>query len=427
MTEAAEKDQRNLTPSMKDELTVYHDLFGSSLAVDYAKEAERWIGFAVEHLKKHDQTINGHGLTSITPTAAMPYWHWRLTLNAMDEQNRQKEVALPKLLIIPDNNTPSGIYLLLGDTKSITSDHIKIWTKAISQASVALKNEKLQTFAWEAAIGQLRENGGQQHYSLKSKVKVKDLKLRPGRAPYMWLDNNTTPHFNGSAFNYSFPIIVEGTATGLDWQEASKQASRDLNKLVGLISVAWQSTWKVIQSPQPKGAIPLKIPVASPGMPSIRARHMQIPRKRRTIPSWLPRAFEEIDKDEAVYDALNMYHEGLLMELEHPSFALLADVASIEAIGRKLLGRKAGNKRRFIAALKTVVRTKKKVNEIADAYSPRSSTAHEAKLHANENLFGYVSMPSAFDPSPSDMFWLTHVRRLRRVAGKVLTKQLKQL
>ncbi|HSX42718.1 MAG TPA: hypothetical protein VLF59_01395 [Candidatus Saccharimonadales bacterium] len=409
---------------MHEELTVYHDLFGNALAVDYAKEAEHWVEFVVSALKEQDPLINGHSMRGAEPSDTLPYWHWRLAFNPANEQ---PAIDLPNLIIIPDGNNPSGIYLLLGATGDITAEQIATWTKAINEATVKLKEEETQTFVWEAVIGQIREVGGQQHYSLKSKAEIGGLTVRSGRIPYMSHDESTTPRFNSSAFNFSFPIIVEGTATGLDWQEASKQASRDLNKLVGLISVAWQSTWKILHSPGPQGTTPIKIPTGSIGMPNSHARHMQIPRKRKTVPNWLPAAFSNIDNDEAVLDALNMYHEGLLMELEHPSFALLAYVASIEAIGRKLLGKKAPNKKRFIAGLKTVIRTKKKVDEVAATYSPRSSTAHEAKLHGNENLFGYVAMPSVFNPAPSDMFWLTHMRRLRHVSCKALTKQLKGL
>jgi hypothetical protein len=39
---------------MIEELTIYHDLFDASLPVDYTKEAERWVNFAVEYLKKKD-------------------------------------------------------------------------------------------------------------------------------------------------------------------------------------------------------------------------------------------------------------------------------------------------------------------------------------------------------------------------------------
>lgn len=416
---------------MKDnqgEPTLYHDLFSNSLAIDYAKEAERWLELVVEELKKQDSTINGYGLRSGAPTSALPYWHWELTVNTMDEHNIQQEVNLPKLLIIPDGNTPSGIYVLLGSTKSITKKEIATWKTAINQASTGLKHQKAQTFKWEAAIAQVREVGGQRgHYSLKSKTVIEGITLRPGRIPYMWHDNSTSPHFNGAAFNYSFPIIIEGTATGLDWQEASRQASKDLNKLVGLISVAWQSTWRIIQSPRPKSADPLKIPSNSPGMPNMQARRMPIPRNRRTIPKWLPPAFKELDGDIATYDALNTYHEGLLMEIEHPSFALIASVSAIEAVGRKVIGRRAGTKQRFVAGLRTVIKTKKKADEVAAMYSPRSDTAHEAKLHGNENLVGHVSLPSVFNPIPSDMFWISSVLPLRRVACKVLIKQLKQL
>jgi hypothetical protein len=412
---------------MNGELSNYHILFEEPLNIDYAKEAERWVDLIIQYLKEHDQTISGHSLMSVAPTTCMPYFRWQLTINVTDGQARQQEANLPRVLIVP-GSTSTDIHILLGANRPILRSEISLWMDVINKATTDLQSTQPRLFTWEAAIGQLRENGRHQRYSLRSKSVVGDLTLRPGRILYMWPDSSATPRFGDSTFNYSFPIIIEGAASGIDWREASRQASRDLNKLVALISVAWQSTWKVIQSPTPKQeGLSLQIPSAMPGTPNMLASLLHIPRMRRTIPGWLPNAYAKLDASEAVNDALHVYHEGLLMELEHPSFALLASVASIEAIGRKLLGKRSPNKRRFVAGLRTVIRSKERVNEIANAYVARSDTVHEAKLHGNENLFGYLAMPSIFNPDPSDMFWLTHVPRLRHVAQRVLTKQLKQL
>lgn len=407
---------------MNEGLNVYYDLFNKSLAIDYTKEAERWLYFVVEELKKQGVDVNGHGLRSYGPSAALPFAHWKMSLNRLDNQ----PVDIPSLLIAPGRTIPNGVYLLLGSTVAITDDQIAMWTSAINHAIEDLRNQETQDFRWQAAIGQLSEHGGEQHYSLRAKALVGDLILRSGRVLYSWPTTANVTRFNGTSVNLTYPIIVEGVATGLDWQEASKQASRELNKVVALLSVAWYSTWKVIQSPLPMGNSQLEVPPSGFGNRSI----MRIPipnfRRRKTIPKWLDEAYKKIDSEETVSNALDMYHEGLLMEQEHPSFALLAHVASIEAVGRKILGSNAGTKRRFKAGLRTIM-TKKNADEIVLLYKPRSSTVHEARLHANENLAGYVAIPSVFSPAPSDIFWLTHMKRIRRVSCRVLTKQLRNL
>ena len=400
----------------------YHDLFNRSLAIDYAKEAERWLYFVVEELKKQGVDVIGHGLRNCGPSASLPFEHWRVNLNGVNNQ----PVDMPNLLLAPGGTIANGIYLLLGSTKAISDKQIALWTNAINDANKDLKDQKTQNFSWQAAIGQLGERGGEQHYSLRTKAFVGGLTLRSGRILYSWPTTANVSRFNGTSFNLTYPIIVEGIATGLDWQEASKQASRELNKIVSLLSVAWYSTWKVIQSPLPMGDTPLEVPTNGFGGPRIRRIPIPNFRRRRTIPKWLNAAFKSLDGDAAITNAMNMYHEGLLMEQEHPSFALLAHVASIEAVGRKLLGTNSGTKRRFAAGLRTIM-TQKNADEVVLLYKPRSSTVHEAQLHGNEDLAGYAAMPSIFNPAPSDMFWLTHMRRIRRVSCRVLTKQLRNL
>ncbi len=400
----------------------FHQLYVKSLLVDYSKEGERWVNFVAEELKKFVPDMNGHGLQSKPADEDFPYWHLKMTFHG----NEGKTIDLPYLLILHGGTTPNGVYVVLESETDITKSQIDMWLEVIDKATLELKKQLAKQFKWEAVIGQVRETGRSEHYSLKSKSKIGDLTLRPNRALHTSLDINTAPRFNSSSFNSTYPIIITGTATGYDWTEASKEASRDLNNLVALISIAWKSTWQIIHSPQPQGAKPIKVPKTGIGIQPLHFPAMWAQRHRRTIPKWLPNAFKKINTDEHVLNAINTYHQGLLMEAQHPSFALLAFVSSIETIGRKI-NRNAGNKKRFILGIETVAKSKTKAKQIADAYKPRSDTAHEAKLHGNEDLFGHVGLPSIFNPEPSDFFAISEVSRIKQVSRKVLLKQLKQL
>jgi hypothetical protein len=400
----------------------FHHLYKESLTVDFSKEGERWIQLVADELKKHNPGINGHGLSPTSANDDFPYWHLKMNYHGSDG----KEISIPYLLILHGGTTPNGVYVVLQSEADISKTQIDMWLDVINAATLELRKQSAKQFKWEAVIGQVREDGRSEHYSLKSRTKLGTLTLRPSGTSYASTDTNTSPRFNSTSINMTYPIIVNGVASGYDWTEASKEASRNLNSLVGLLSIAWKSTWQIIHSPGPEGPEPLKIPKAEIGMQPMFIHKMWGSRHRRVIPKWLPKAFSKIETDEHVANALNTYHQGLLMQRQHPSFALLAFVSSIETIGRKL-NRKAGNKKRFIIGIETVTKTKARAKEIADAYKPRSDTAHEATLHGNEDLFGHVGLPSIFNPEPSDFFAISEVSRIKHVSRKVLLKQLKNL
>lgn len=401
----------------------FHHLYEESLPVDFLKEGERWIQLIADELKKYNPNMNGHGLSPTPANDDFPYWHLKMSYHGNDG----KEVNLPYLLILHGGTTPDGIYVVLQSKAGISKAQLDTWLNVINAATLELRKQSAKQFNWEAVIGQVREPGRSEHYSLKSRTTVGALTLRSSGTSYTSIDTNTAPRFNSISFNMTYPIIVTGVATGYDWTEASKEASRNLNNLVGLLSVAWQSTWQIIHSPGPEGTKPLKVPSIGIGIKPMGFPKMWASRQKRVIPKWLPNAFMKLETDEHVANALNTYHEGLLMQVQHPSFALLAFVSSIETIGRKL-SIKAGNKKRFIIGIETVAKTKARAKEIADAlYKPRSDTTHEARLHGNEDLFGHVGLPSIFNPEPADFFAIGEVSRIKNVSREVLVKQLKKL
>ena len=268
---------------MNDQLTHYEDLFGKAIPIDYDTQAERWIGFLDKAIKTKNPEINGYGISMGNPTDEFGYWHWQLRFN--------KQVGItavpadiPRLLILPTATTPKSIYVVLGDTKPVSNEDKEMWLKVIKKANQQLKRQQPKTFQWEAAIGQQNEPGGNQYMSLRSSTKVGHITVRPGRNSFSFAGSTPMPTFNSGSFSTTYPIIVSGTVAGHDWLEASKQASRDLNKFAELLSIAWKSTWKVIHSPQPVGASPLKIPARSLGVPM---RALRLPRTRKSIPKWL--------------------------------------------------------------------------------------------------------------------------------------------
>lgn len=287
--------------------------------------------------------MNGHGLTPTSADNDFPYWHLKMNFH----RNDGKKIDLPYLLILHGGTTPDGIYVALESDQNISEFLIETWLEVVSAATSKLKKQNEKQFKWEAVIGQAHEEGRSEYFSLKSKTTVGGLALRPSGAAYRSLDSNTSPRFNSASFNVTYPIIVNGLANGFDWTEASKEAIRNLNSLVGLLSIAWKSTWQIIHSPGPEGAEPLGVPATGIGIKPMGFHKMWASRQRRVIPKWLPNAFNKIEGDEHVANALNTYHEGLLMQIQHPSFALVAFVSSVETIGRKL-NPKAGNKKRFI-------------------------------------------------------------------------------
>ncbi len=55
------------------------------------------------------------------------------------------------------------------------------------------------------------------------------------------------------------------------------------------------------------------------------------------MPDWIGSAWDAAATKQLASDALSAYYEGLLLKDDHPSVALLASVAAIEAVGQTLL------------------------------------------------------------------------------------------
>jgi hypothetical protein len=117
-------------------------------------------------------------------------------------------------------------------------------------------------------------------------------------------------------------------------------------------------------------------------------------------------------------NALTAYYEGLLVEDSHPSLALLAFVAAIEAVGKELHP-SARPTERFQRALRLVA-TEPEADVLRRAYAARSETVHEAAIHGREAARGAPSLPSFFGLDPFSGFELEVVGQLNRLSRNLL-------
>jgi hypothetical protein len=130
-----------------------------------------------------------------------------------------------------------------------------------------------------------------------------------------------------------------------------------------------------------------------------------------------------------------VHQEGLRLEYEHPSFALIAFIASIETIGGKLFdvsrcercGAVLGSTDRFRKTLRIVL-SEEEAKVLDKAYTPRSKTAHAGVLHGMETVFGFVNI-EIFDMIAGTgprSFAFSVVRKMRQASRKLLEKILRE-
>ena len=166
---------------------------------------------------------------------------------------------------------------------------------------------------------------------------VGPLELRPGGVRHIEYVRLSTPSLSGVATFQSWPVVVEGIASGYNWWPALEAAIGDLNRLCALLTASFGRAWIIRQSPgmveedEPEFAIPEHGPFEQ------HYGSTELAHSDATLPVWLDRAWEVAVRDQLASDALSPHYEGMLIKDAHPSFALLAFVSAIEAVGQTRL------------------------------------------------------------------------------------------
>lgn len=230
-----------------------------------------------------------------------------------------------------------------------------------------------------------------------------------------------------------WPIIVEGRSTQIDWPEVDREAARALHRLASLVSLGWAEPLQVRIGPQVSTSLPPKFPDdwMAPNDSGFGFNPQVGLRDEQPLPGWLEGAWSILKTNDPKGDiaaALSLWHEGVLLQPEHPSFALVAFVASVEQMGKLLEPMKRGHAARFWnALLRAVSQSEFAALKTIDVYGLRSEIAHGSRVHGLETIYGAVVPPPGWatvSPDPISTFVHRTVPRMAKAARALLLEKL---
>jgi hypothetical protein len=225
----------------------------------------------------------------------------------------------------------------------------------------------------------------------------------------------------------SWPIVVEAVTEGEHRTAAENAATPLLHRLCTLLALAWGEPWQVRVAPKDPTALTPGVPEPVLRPPkSFQDRNPQIGmRAVEPLPAWIPAAWNRIDEgteSRRTMSALASWHQGILLMPQHPSFAFLAFVACIEALGPETA---ASNSERFWESVRGVAGPDDiDLLKRARVYGLRSSTGHEGALHGIESQFGARVFLPVNREDPVQEFMFTTLRLTARLAREALLRVL---
>jgi hypothetical protein len=303
---------------------------------------------------------------------------------------------------------------------SVHESQVEPWVQAVAQAKARLAHQHPE-FQWTAVVGPCPNNYGIA-LGLAEAATIGPLRLRPGGTRLV--EYLPASSLNSRSNFWSWPVIVEGTARGYNWPAATEAAARDLTRLCALLSVSWRRGWQVRQPPMQGAGSSLTIPEYA-AFEAHTPIGDNIQRADASVPQWASGAWDILARDPTARNALTAYYEGLLVEDDHPSLALVAFVAVIEAIGKELHPPVRSYFERFRRALRLVA-FEPEVERLRSIYDARRSrTVHEAAIHGHELARGALPLASFFGPDPFSRFELKVVGQLNRLSRNLLHLVLK--
>lgn len=208
-----------------------------------------------------------------------------------------------------------------------------IWRDAVAAAVDAVRERRL--WYWSAMIGPSPRSAGS-NYVLAKGARLGPAQLKAADT-YMreWTHNQAMNDMLSWSAWGSWPVIVSGSGQAFDSEDSRELAVYQLNRICGLIGQAWNCWWTVRTGPWPWNA-----PVDMAVPPYAYAQEAQLftddaepRRKLRELPAWLEVAWSNLGRYPHLEVALNSFNEGIRLALHHPSYAVVAFVATIENVG----------------------------------------------------------------------------------------------
>jgi hypothetical protein len=231
-----------------------------------------------------------------------------------------------------------------------------------------------------------------------------------------------------------WPIIATGTLEG-SWHESQRVVARLLHRACCLLSLAWGEPWQVRHAPNLIANSPPNVPdpvlVPAPAWFDDKDAAQIGLRDEEELPGWFDPAWDRLGEENAFAErmgpALSLWHEGILLQSEHPSMAMVAYVAAVEQAALSLpeAAPASGFGQRFWAAIRAVAE-EGEIESLrqADIYGRRSATSHGSALYGIEMEFGYMLLQPVGPGDPAFDFVYGALQLMARVSRRCLLKVL---
>lgn len=235
-----------------------------------------------------------------------------------------------------------------------------------------------------------------------------DLVIRPGDRLLVEYHRAEPQSLDGFIEHESWPIIVEGSTAASVHLEHDILTASEVVRTAVLLSVAWREPWTVRSAPFRSNAVPPSVPESWPPPPGhipdqpmalgLIASQSEGTAPQR-LPDWLAGAWTALRDDAVLWHAALAWHEGLLMQGSHPSFAAVAYVSAVEELSRTPWARSqlagisptSGSRQRVEAMLQLVMSGHEIKSVIETILTSRNKTAHAGRLLAFEASLGAMS------------------------------------
>jgi hypothetical protein len=140
-------------------------------------------------------------------------------------------------------------------TGEMTEDQLKPWLEAVAVAIERVRETPAAAnFEWSAVIG-TTAGIWRRFDALETTATIGSLRLLRSDVFRVELARSSPPSLNGVEHWRSWPIVVQGATTGVDWAGVTQVASRTLFRLCALLSLAWDGYWTMRQYPLPRQAV----------------------------------------------------------------------------------------------------------------------------------------------------------------------------
>jgi len=368
---------------------------------DWSKQGDEWVHRVSECMVEMGSfSVTGHKYDDTTK----PF---------IEFTGAQRRVPLDtRLVIIPRE---AGVFIAVaGKTEELDEVAADAWVQAARCATSRLGTSGGE-YHWTAIIAPpaIRITGAEP--AIEGETNVGGFRLVSGGQPLYERMPPQLPSFTSAGSGVSWPILVEARHIGYNWEAALQKAAFDLHRLCALLSVVLGECLVVREAPARIAdgvrKAPSRLWWQQWGEDFDASREPEL-RNVKTMPDWASAAWQQMNSRPQLGHAVAVHHEGLRAQFEHPSLALVAFIASIEAVANLLFREERCSEcnahkdvaARFRATLRLVA-TDEEATRLDAAYSPRSRTVHQGWLHGGETTPGMFNFSWGANPI-RDFEWM---------------------